>query len=161
MKQPAPIQTTAIARRAFLGGVTRGGLAGGCAALSPGWTIPVWAFGLGPEPLASAPKVFMLEHASLAIFAAQVGTAFRLDAGAGWAGEIKLVEATRLGRGGMPASEGAGAREPFSLIFEAPAGLELEQRIYTLHHAQLGRVELFLVPIGRTADGLRCEAVFG
>ena len=36
----------------------------------------------------------------------------------------------------------------------------LPQRIYRLEHAELGGLDLFLVPIGRDASGITYEAVF-
>ena len=49
--------------------------------------------------------------------------------------------------------------EPFTLTFVAEPGLD--QRIYELEHPRLGRLDLFLVPIGPGPDGrARYEAVF-
>ena len=51
-------------------------------------------------------------------------------------------------------------QERFALFFRAPHAAPAEQAIYQLSHAQLGTGELFLVPIGRDAEGLRYEASF-
>ena len=51
-------------------------------------------------------------------------------------------------------------RNPFSLRFAGPAEPFLPQRTYTLQHETLGTLEIFLVPIGRTANGFIYEAVF-
>lgn len=67
----------------------------------------------------------------------------------------RLVEA-RAGR-----SAGMPGRQPFSLTFEAPPEPALPQRIYRLEHPQLDAMDLFLVPVARTATGLHYEAVFG
>lgn len=67
--------------------------------------------------------------------------------------ELMLREATPLGRG-----ERAGGA--FSLVFLGPGEPALEQGIYPLEHAELGRLELFLVPINRTDAGMHYEAVF-
>ncbi|MFT3830523.1 MAG: hypothetical protein QM691_12550 [Opitutaceae bacterium] len=53
-----------------------------------------------------------------------------------------------------------GAPESFSVLFHAPAGARLSQRIYAVQHPALGRVELFLVPLGPDARGMQLEAVF-
>lgn len=53
------------------------------------------------------------------------------------------------------------ARAPFSLTFEAPAEPVLPQRIYRLIHATWGSLDVFLVPVARSATGLHYEAVFG
>jgi len=50
--------------------------------------------------------------------------------------------------------------ETFSLVFRGPSQPALRQNIYTLEHDQLSRFDLFLVPIGRTADDCEYEAVF-
>lgn len=54
-----------------------------------------------------------------------------------------------------------GVREPFSLLFEGPPDPFLPQRMYSLDHAQLGRFELFLVPVGQHGTNFRYEAIFG
>ena len=56
---------------------------------------------------------------------------------------------------------GDAARAPFSLVFEAPAQPVLPQSTYRLQHAVLGALEIFLVPVGRSATGVHYEAVFG
>lgn len=92
---------------------------------------------------------------TLAQFQPLVGSHFtlRLDDAAALA--TQLVEA-RTGRG-----DGWGGRQPFSLTFEAPLEPVLPQRIYRLEHPQLDAMDLFLVPVARTATGLHYEAVFG
>ena len=51
--------------------------------------------------------------------------------------------------------------EQFSVMFRGgPANAHLSQAIYALEHAKLGRIELFLVPVGPDAKGMRYEAVF-
>ncbi|HEV6968245.1 MULTISPECIES: DUF6916 family protein [Roseateles] len=91
---------------------------------------------------------------TLARFEPLVGSRFllRLDDAGGL--PARLVQA-RAGHGG------AADRPPFSLTFEAPAEPALPQRIYRLEHPQLDAVDLFLVPVARTATGLHYEAVFG
>ena len=53
-----------------------------------------------------------------------------------------------------------GARDPFSLLFHGPMQPVLPQRIYPMEHEGLGALEIFLVPIGPDAQGMRYEAVF-
>lgn len=95
-----------------------------------------------------------MSEATLARFEPLVGSRFtlRLDDAAGLPAE--LIEA-RAGRCGAP-----GGRQPFSLTFAAPPEPTLPQRIYRLEHPQLGAMDIFLVPVGRTATGLHYEAVF-
>jgi hypothetical protein len=77
-----------------------------------------------------------------------IGTEFRTDDEAGGAIALELVEASPL-----PLQRGAPRPEPFSLIFRGPADRPLDQRVCSLEHDQLGRIELFLVPIGPGSDG--------
>ena len=64
--------------------------------------------------------------------------------------DTELVEVTQLGEGTPE------RRAPFSLVFRGPDEPTLPQRIYGLEHAELGALELFLVPIGPG----RYEAIF-
>lgn len=68
---------------------------------------------------------------------------------------LELVEVYRPGG---PPTRG---RQPFSLVFRGPRQPVLPQRIYTVTNETLGRLEIFLVPIGPDGAGLRYEAVFG
>jgi hypothetical protein len=52
-----------------------------------------------------------------------------------------------------------GMRTPFALLFEGPAPL-LPQQIYRFEHGSMGHAEIFIVPIAKTADGFRYEAIF-
>jgi hypothetical protein len=48
----------------------------------------------------------------------------------------------------------------FSLFFHGPQSPFMPQAIYTLQHAELGALEIFLVPVARDQDGFEYEAVF-
>ena len=91
-------------------------------------------------------------------FLKQVNTPFLLQAGAG-AVEVVLAEANLL-----PASNSGAldaGNEKFSLLFRGPAAATIEQGIHALDHAQLGRLSLFLVPVGSSnATPRHYEAVF-
>ncbi|WP_294193300.1 hypothetical protein [uncultured Sphingomonas sp.] len=55
------------------------------------------------------------------------------------------------------------SREAFSLIFKSASALVLPQRIYPMRNRALAgaqKVDVFIVPIGRDADGVRYQAVF-
>ena len=80
-------------------------------------------------------------------FAPHLGEPFRLDAVAGTAFDVFLVEIARRERG-------------FSLVFRGPIAPTLEQRIWPLDHPALGTIEIFLVPVGPDAEGMLYEAVF-
>ena len=97
-----------------------------------------------------------LGHLTHSDFAAHLNEPFRV-----WTAdathEVLLVEANAL------AAEGAAPalRAPFSLVFRGPRSAALVQQIHRLEHPALGVLELFLVPIGPDAFGLRYEAIFG
>jgi hypothetical protein len=70
---------------------------------------------------------------------------------------ITLTEVNDLGE---PGEE--GLRKPFSILFRNPDRQHyLPQRTYRLVHPHLGGMDLFLVPLGADAEGMRYEAVFG
>jgi hypothetical protein len=54
-------------------------------------------------------------------------------------------------------------REAFSLIFKSASPVVLPQRIYPMRNRALAgaqKVDVFIVPVGRDADGVRYQAVF-
>ena len=89
-------------------------------------------------------------------FAAHLNEPFRVWID-GAAHEVLLVEANALAAEGVAPTH----RAPFSLVFRGPRGVALAQQIHRLEHSALGVLELFLVPIGPDARGLRYEAIFG
>jgi hypothetical protein len=89
-----------------------------------------------------------LTTARLADFAQWLGSKFRVADDSGHEVALELVEAKSL-----PARQGAPRPEPFSLFFRGSPDRPLDQRIHTMEHDQLGRLGLFLVPIGPGSDG--------
>jgi hypothetical protein len=81
-----------------------------------------------------------------------VGDAFTIAAEPAPIG-LALETAVALG-------EWPGGRQPFSLTFRGPPDPVLQQGIYQLEHAELGALEIFIVPIGKDADGTSYEAIF-
>lgn len=51
-------------------------------------------------------------------------------------------------------------RAPFSLMFRSGKAVVLPQRLYRLRHADLGAIDLFLVPVGRDVQGVLYQALF-
>jgi hypothetical protein len=98
---------------------------------------------------------WMLEDLTYSDFCERVGEEFRVATGEVALGLV-LSEVTNLARPESPSPR----RSPFSLIFRGPFRPQLVQRIWPLEHAALGRLEIFLVPIGPDAAGMRYEAVF-
>ena len=97
----------------------------------------------------------MLESLDVTSFAGRIGEPFHIVMDDATMLTTRLMEVT-------PAVTPARAhgRTPFSLVFRSPPGAPLPQRIYRIHHDELGALDLFLVPIGPDADGMRYEAVF-
>lgn len=50
--------------------------------------------------------------------------------------------------------------ESYALLFRGPSTFVLPQQIYRLKHDHLGEIDLFLVPVGRDANGSYYEVVF-
>ena len=101
----------------------------------------------------------MLDLLDLAIFTRHVGDVFRLAVDETTTIEARLIEATPSSAVSVssPPNE---RRAPFSLVFQGPNIPPLPQRIYRLEHPELGMLDVFLVPIGQGAGGMRYEAVF-
>ena len=60
-----------------------------------------------------------------------------------------------------PGEWGAGqGRTAFSVAFDGPTEHVLPQGIWPLDHEELGRIELFLVPLGPEGEAMQYEAVF-
>lgn len=68
--------------------------------------------------------------------------------------DATLVEVRSVG-----AAQGGG-REPFALLFRARGDRVLPQATYRFGHDDLGQVDIFVVPVGRTADAVDYEAIF-
>jgi hypothetical protein len=54
----------------------------------------------------------------------------------------------------------SGKRQPFSLVFTGPPGVVFRQSMYPFEHASMGRLPIFIVPIGADAEGTQYEAIF-
>ena len=93
------------------------------------------------------------------LFAGRVGEPFEVGADGVPAVTMELADAVEGTEPGGPGPDG-GQRRQFSLVFRGPAGPVLPQATYRLDHAELGELELFLVPIGPDAGGMRYEAAF-
>jgi hypothetical protein len=53
-----------------------------------------------------------------------------------------------------------GLRAPFSLLFHGPRDPYLRQGVYAIEHPQMGRAEIFIVPLGADSIGMRYEIIF-
>jgi hypothetical protein len=85
-------------------------------------------------------------------FAAVLNTGFRVTLEGADAIELELAEVSEL--------ISARRQEMFSILFRGPLQTPLAQRIYRMENAQLGEIELFIVPVGMDEAGYSYEAVF-
>ncbi len=69
---------------------------------------------------------------------------------------VTLVDVKPL----MPRMVPGARRAPFSLLFRSESQLVLPQQTYRLKHADMGVLEIFLVPVARDTQGIVYEAVF-
>lgn len=92
---------------------------------------------------------------TLETFAPLVGDAFTVRAADG------AVQAT-LSAARSPEGHGYPdtVRAPFSLTFHGPVEPRLQQGMHALEHPAVGPIELFLVPVGLSADAAVYEVVF-
>lgn len=90
-------------------------------------------------------------------FEDRVGSVFVIDDDTGVPPlALTLAEATPL-----PARYGGdGFRPPFSLIFSGSLEYALSQRLYRLQNEALGEITIFLVPVGKDAQGYSYQALF-
>jgi hypothetical protein len=101
----------------------------------------------------------MLDKVTVSVFAGCLGSAFRIRSESDRSVDVELIEATAL-RSQSDAPGALTKREPFSIVFRGPFEPILPQKTYAIEHAELGRFELFLVPVGPDAKGMCYEAVF-
>lgn len=94
----------------------------------------------------------MNELPSRSAFAGCIGNTFRIRAAEDRAETVTLIEVKELGS--------SGPREQFSAIFRGGRGDHLPQKTYPVEHEELGKMDLFLVPIGPDDQGMLYQAVF-
>jgi len=89
-------------------------------------------------------------------FSDKVGQVFAINFADAPTVELKLTEAELLKTRQLPPN----GRPSFSLIFAGETEQMLPQRLYWLENDQMGQVELFLVPVGKTPNGFEYQALF-
>jgi hypothetical protein len=99
----------------------------------------------------------MLERLTIDDFAGRLAERFRIVVDETTQLEATLVEAEANESSAPATDEG---RTPFAIVFLGPSSPVLPQRIYRFEHDAMGVFEIFIVPIGRDADGVRYEAIF-
>lgn len=94
----------------------------------------------------------MLENWTPELFEQAVNSRFEIELPGRGRQELELIALTRY-----PSSP---AFLSFAALFRGPLEPSFGQGIYVIRHERMGQNELFLVPVGREADGMRYEAVF-
>lgn len=95
-------------------------------------------------------------NATVNDFAELVGKRFRLQTEDGTTVRVRLIETHTPPTRRAPRFR----REHFSIVFDVPGSLKLDQGQYHLSHPQIGSMELFMVPVDLPADHNRLEAIF-
>lgn len=89
-------------------------------------------------------------------FSRNVNTKFTVKVESGDPVEIELVEVAIR----QNSANEHGRMERFSAFFSGPQSAFLPQQTYEFLHAEMGEMEIFLVPIGTDSKGFRYEAIF-
>jgi len=98
----------------------------------------------------------VLESFTYATFAGREGEHFLVHRGEEAPLRAELLHVTDWTR----SVHGEGQGGSFSLLFRLPQTPLLPQAMYTFQHEEIGTFPLFIVPVGRDAEGLQYEAVF-
>ncbi len=96
---------------------------------------------------------------TLVTFSALLRTCFRVEISPTQVVELELVQTTP---GGTYAKGGAMLPhyESFSLLFHGAQSQPIQQGTYAFEHPQLGKFDLFIVPIAAEDGMLHYQAVF-
>ena len=94
-----------------------------------------------------------LEALTAGDFAPLLHERFLLAAGGASPFDVELIDVSEMAAAG-------DSRSQFSLVFRGGPTPPIAQGIHRLEHDRLGRLDLFLVPLGPDGDGQRYEAVF-
>ena len=103
-----------------------------------------------------------MQNLTLSLFEPHVGSSFQIMLNGEPALELKLAELEDLTVKERQRDPSITA-SPFSMIFHGPLTPIAPQSIYDLSHAQLGQLQIFLVPIGpdkQTRQNMQYQAIF-
>ena len=137
---------TEVSRRGFLKAALVTGLTAGVLGTPAGLNAAQEFFdtqGMGGLPWVVDQRLAALREASAATFSPLVGSTFHLKTATGGVA-FTLTEVTPV--------QSYPTHESFSLLFRAPDGVSPRSATYTVEHATLGTLYLFLSPIGPTGQ---------
>lgn len=86
-------------------------------------------------------------------FEKQIGSAVNLSVGDQKL-PAKIIEVMKMTK------HGDAERDPFSVLIVTDSSDHYEQQLFKFDHAELGKFDLFMVPIGPKENGMCYEAVF-
>lgn len=95
-----------------------------------------------------------LANLTLETFAPHVNESFRLSQ------DDDSLDVTLISAEAHRSQGSEAPRSGFSLLFRGPHDPVLPQQVYRLEHEALGAMELFVVPVGPDAEGMRYEVIF-
>ncbi|MCA9961567.1 MAG: hypothetical protein R3E31_27620 [Chloroflexota bacterium] len=99
----------------------------------------------------------MLDELRSSDFLPYVNDLFRVQLAEDETYDLELLEVKEVG----PVYDEGERRRQFSLLFRHKrTDVYLGQAMYTVQHAQMGELSLFVVPLGPGADGMRYEVLF-
>lgn len=98
----------------------------------------------------------MLDQLTLETFEPHVGSSFYAEFPNGAKVELRLDQVGKV----MESELARLQRQPFSLFFTGPKSFLLKQATYHITHPTVEPMDIFIVPIGQTADTYQYEAVF-
>ena len=102
----------------------------------------------------------MLENLTIESFTPLTGQPFRIVLADGSSLDAELQSVREVPVSGWRPEGNRPARQPFALLFLGRSQVVLPQAVYRLENETLGALEIFIVPIGRTPEGVSYEAVF-
>ena len=97
----------------------------------------------------------MLEKLRAADFSPLLNNKFKIYFDPSSPSVVELIEVTE-----RKSNSDEVLRHPFSIVFRGLKDKEWSQGMYTIDHKSLGKMDLFLVPIGPDDQGMCYEAVF-
>lgn len=101
-------------------------------------------------------KAGMLEQLTIDTFEPHVGTSFWAEFPNGAKVELRLDRVGKV----MESEMARLNRQPFSLFFSGPKSFRLNQHTYHIVHDAMEAMDIFIVPVGETAETFEYEAVF-
>ncbi|MCW5851462.1 MAG: twin-arginine translocation signal domain-containing protein [Anaerolineae bacterium] len=138
--------TKEVSRREFLKAALVTGLAVGLLGTPAGLNAAQEFYderGVGGLPWVVGQRLEALRQATAATFSPLIGTGFHLKTATGVA-SLTLIE--------VSPGQSYPTHASFSLLFRAPSGVHLISDTYTVEHATLGTLYLFLSSIGPSGE---------